>query len=195
MGNVFSSLIDLFVSFFQIGLFTFGGGYAMIPMIQDVVLRKEWLSEQELIDFIAVSESTPGPFAINIATYVGSETVGVLGGVFATLGVVLPSFLIILVVAKFYEKFRKQRLLSDALTGIKPAVIGLIAAACYSIVLKAFFPAGFSVSVISSYEFISSVVIAILLFIAKRYKWKAIAIVASSAVLGILAGLINDVIK
>ena len=97
MGTL-AALFELFVTFFQIGLFTFGGGYAMIPMIQDAVMRKGWMTEQELIDFIAVSESTPGPFAINIATYVGAETQGILGSVCATFGVVLPSFVIILII-------------------------------------------------------------------------------------------------
>ena len=93
-------LLHLFLTFFKIGLFTIGGGYAMIPLIQEEVLQNHWLSFTDLIDFIAVSESTPGPFAVNIATYIGAETVGILGAVCATAGVVLPSFLIILLVAK-----------------------------------------------------------------------------------------------
>ena len=93
-------LLHLFLTFFKIGLFTIGGGYAMIPLIQEEVLQNHWLSFTDLIDFIAVSESTPGPFAVNIATYIGAETAGVLGAVCATVGVVLPSFLIILLVAK-----------------------------------------------------------------------------------------------
>ena len=190
MGTL-AALFELFVTFFQIGLFTFGGGYAMIPMIQDAVLRKEWMTEQELIDFIAISESTPGPFAINISTYVGAETQGLLGSACATFGVVLPSFVIILIIAKCYEKFRKQRLIADALTGIKPVVIGLIAAACLSVVKKAFFPEGVMLSVIPTYEFISSVVIAVILFVMKKYKMKAVLIIAASAVLGILAGVLR----
>ena len=97
---------ELFWTFFQIGAFTFGGGYAMLPLIQEEVLKKGWLSEQALVDFIAVSESTPGPFAVNIATYIGSQPGGILGSVCATLGVVLPTFIVILIVAKCYEKFK-----------------------------------------------------------------------------------------
>ena len=93
-------LWELFYNFFKIGLFTFGGGYAMIPMITEVVVEKGWLDLHSVVDFIAVSESTPGPFAINIATFVGSHMGGFPGAVLATLGVVLPSFLMILVVAK-----------------------------------------------------------------------------------------------
>ena len=183
--------LDLFFTLLKIGSFTFGGGYAMLPLIQSEVLRKGWLSQKQIVDFIAVSESTPGPFAVNISTYVGSVKGGILGSFFATLGVVLPSFLIILIIAKCYEKFRKQRVIADALTGIKPVVIGLIAAACLSVVKKAFFPAGVMLSAIPTYEFISSVVIAVILFVMKKYKMKAVLIIVASAVLGILAGLLH----
>ena len=104
---------------------------------------------------------------------------------------VLPSFIIILIIAKCYEKFRKQRVIADALTGFKPVVIGLIAAACLSVVKKAFFPAGVMLSAIPTYEFISSVVIAVILFVMKKYKMKAVLIIAASAVLGILAGVVH----
>ena len=86
----------LFITFFKIGLFTFGGGYAMLPLIQAEVVSQGWINENQIIDFIAVSESTPGPFAINIATYIGTETGGFFGAVCTTLGVVLPSFIVIL---------------------------------------------------------------------------------------------------
>ena len=90
---------ELFITFFKIGLFTFGGGYAMLPLIQEEVIAHNWIPMEDLINFIAVSESTPGPFAINMATYIGTQMGGLLGGVCATLGVVLPSFIIILIVA------------------------------------------------------------------------------------------------
>ena len=91
--------LKLFLSFFKIGLFTFGGGYAMIPLIQETVLNNNWMGLEKLIDFIAISESTPGPFAINMATFIGTTKGGFIGAVFSTLGVVLPSFIIILIVA------------------------------------------------------------------------------------------------
>ena len=100
--------LPLFVSFLKIGAFTFGGGYAMLPLIQAEVKSHGWLDTAELVDFIAVSESTPGPFAVNISTFVGMRTAGIPGALCATFGVVLPSFLIIILVAKFYEKFRKS---------------------------------------------------------------------------------------
>ena len=155
--------LELFWTFFQIGLFTFGGGYAMIPLIQDAVLSHGWLTDEALINFIAISESTPGPFAVNIATYVGTEMGvaaggigtwgGFLGGMCATLGVVLPSFIIILIVAKCYEKFKTNRLVKGAMSGLKPAVIGLIGAAVLSIGQTVFFPNGLSLSVFSGLPF------------------------------------------
>ena len=115
-------LLHLFLTFFKIGLFTIGGGYAMIPLIQEEVLQNHWLSSTDLIDFIAVSESTPGPFAVNIATYIGAETAGILGAVCATAGVVLPSFLIILLVAKWFLSMQENRFVQGEKMG-KPSEI------------------------------------------------------------------------
>ena len=98
--------LKLFLTFFKIGAFTFGGGYAMLPLIQQEVLSQGWMDLEQLVNFIAVSESTPGPLAVNLSTYIGAETGGLLGALSATIGVVLPSFVIILLVAKFYQAFR-----------------------------------------------------------------------------------------
>lgn len=119
--------LELFYTFFLIGLFTFGGGYAMIPMIQDQIVGRGWLSEGQLTDFIAISESTPGPFAINISTFVGSQTAGPLGAVCATIGVILPSFIVIIIVALIMSKFLKNRFVKGALNGVKPIIVALIA--------------------------------------------------------------------
>lgn len=116
----------LFLEFFKIGLFTFGGGYAMIPLIKEVVLKYGWLTEAQFMDFIGVCESTPGPIAINMATFVGSSQAGIGGAAVATLGVVLPSFLIIILVASILKRFIKNKFVDRALTGIKAVVIGLI---------------------------------------------------------------------
>lgn len=132
-------LLKLFYTFFKIGLFTFGGGYAMLPLIQEEVVAHGWLTMEELVDFVAVSESTPGPFAINISTYVGVETAGVLGSLFATLGVVLPSFLIILLVARFYVRFRSSRAVGDVMYGLRAAVVGLLASALWGMLPTVFF--------------------------------------------------------
>ena len=117
---------ELFYVFFLIGLFTFGGGYAMIPMIQEQVVNKGWMQESQLTDFIAISETTPGPFAINVATFIGSQVGGPLGAVCTTLGVVLPSFIIILIISFIISKFLKNRFVKGALNGVKPIVLALI---------------------------------------------------------------------
>lgn len=117
---------QLFYTFFLIGICTFGGGYAMIPMIQDQVIGNGWMSLSELTDFIAISEATPGPFAINVATFVGSKTGGALGSVCSTIGVVLPSFIIILLVAFVLTKFLKNKYVKGALKGVRPVILALI---------------------------------------------------------------------
>lgn len=139
-------LLDLFLTFFKIGAFTFGGGYAMLPLIQEEVIANGWLAEKEIINFIAVSESTPGPFAINISTYIGSEMAGILGAICATLGVILPSLIIIILVAKFFEKFKTNKIVKGCMTGLKPAVIGLIGASVLSIGKTVFVENGFSIA-------------------------------------------------
>lgn len=120
-------LLTLFVTFFKIGLFTFGGGYAMISLIQsETVGKKQWLSGEELLNIIAIAESTPGPISINTATYIGYRRAGVLGSIFATLGAVLPSFIIIFVISFFIDEFLKVELVGKAFRGIQAAVAVLI---------------------------------------------------------------------
>ena len=120
------SLLLLFWTFFKIGLFTFGGGYAMIPMIVEETKKFGILSENDIIDFIAISESTPGPFAINIATFIGFSQNGILGAIFTTIGVVLPSFIIILLLANIIEKVKDNRYFKSVIKTVMPLVIGLI---------------------------------------------------------------------
>jgi len=180
--------LDLFLTFFKIGAFTFGGGYAMLPLIQEAVLTKGWMPEQLLINFVAVSESTPGPFAINIATYVGSVMGGILGSVCATLGVVLPSFIIILLVAKFFEKFKESKTVKGCMAGLKPAVVGLIGSAIFSIFKTVFIPDGFSVTIFNSMSFYLSVLIFAASVVMIFKKVHPIIVICISAVLGILGG-------
>ncbi|MBQ2945578.1 MAG: chromate transporter [Clostridia bacterium] len=190
--------LELLLTFFKIGAFTFGGGYAMLPLIQEAVLKNGWLTEEQIINFIAVSESTPGPFAINIATYVGSVVGGtgglgpvwggILGAFVATLGVVLPSFIIILIVAKFYERFKKSSLVSGAMTGLKPAVVGLIGAAKIKLALTVFFPAGLTLTVFSSPAFYISLAIFATGALLAFKKVHPIIIILLSGVLGVIAG-------
>lgn len=120
--------LELFLTFLQVGAFSFGGGYGMISLIREKVLMQGWLTEEELLNMIAVAESTPGPIAVNMATFVGSTQGGVLGSFLATLAVVLPSFLIILMIAALLRHFMKYKGVKAFLDGIRPCVVGLILA-------------------------------------------------------------------
>lgn len=182
--------IELFYTFFMIGAFTFGGGYAMLPLIQEQVAARwgDVISQEAMINFIAVSESTPGPFAINMATYVGSVMGGPFGSFCATMGVVLPSFVIILVVAKCYDKFRSSRVVKGCMSGLKPAVVGLIGNAVLGVLVTVFFPAGLSLTVFTSISFyIYAAIFGVMLVLAFK-KVHPIIIICLSAVLGIAAG-------
>lgn len=121
-----SIYLKLFWEFLQIGAFSFGGGYGMLPVIWERCIGNQWLTEETLMNFIAVAESTPGPIAVNMATFVGVSQGGVLGALCATLGVVLPSFVIILLIAAVMKNFLKFTGVQAALSGVKPVVIGLI---------------------------------------------------------------------
>ena len=127
--------LELFFTFLQIGAFSFGGGYGMISLIREKVLMYGWLTEEELLNMIAVAESTPGPIAVNMATFVGSSQGGILGSVLATLGVVLPSFVIILIIAALIRNFLKYRGVQAFLGGIRPCVVGLILATAITMFL------------------------------------------------------------
>ena len=183
--------LELFYVFFCIGAFTFGGGYAMLPLIQEQVLGRNWATEEELIHFIAVSESTPGPFAINMATYIGSVQGGVLGSACATLGVVLPSFIIILIVARCYDKFRQSKIVKGCMSGLKPAVVGLIGNAFLNVLMTIFFPAGLALSVFTQIStFIYLGIFAVMLVLAFK-KVHPILIICLSTAIGIVVGYLG----
>lgn len=128
--------LTLFLTFFEIGLFTFGGGYAMISLIREKVLAFGWLTEEELLNMIAVSESTPGPIAVNMATFVGATQGGILGSLVATLGVVLPSFLIILLIVSLIRNFLKYQGVRAFLRGVRPCVVALILSTAITLLMS-----------------------------------------------------------
>ena len=127
---------DLFLGFLKVGCFAFGGAYGAIPLIRDVVMSYGWLNEEMLTYMIAVSESTPGPIMVNLATYIGSSQAGFLGAVLATLAVVLPSFLIILLVTALLKTALKNKYVQAILRGLKPCVIGIVLATGIHMILK-----------------------------------------------------------
>ncbi len=182
------ALIKLFLAFLKIGAFTFGGGYAMIAMTQAEAERQGWLTGEELVDFIALSESTPGPLAVNMATFVGMRTGGVLGAIIATLGIILPSFIIILIIAKCFEKYEKSKAVGGIMSGLKPAVVGMIGAAFISVARAVFFPSGVSVSAFSDVSFWVFLGLSAAASVLAFRKMHPIKIILFSAVIGIGAG-------
>ncbi|SFS05166.1 chromate transporter [Anaeromicropila populeti] len=176
--------LDIFLVFFKIGLFSFGGGYAMIPLIQSEVLARNWMSSEEIINFIAVSESTPGSFAVNIATYIGSSTGGFPGAIFATLGVILPSFLIIALIQKGYSKFQNSIYVKGAMSGLHPAVIAMIGTAFLSV--------GETVVKQDFYLSLCCGLLFLLSFFLLKKKLHPIAIIVLCAIAGISIGFIGE---
>ena len=183
-------IFKLFFTFFQVGAFTFGGGYAMISLIREKILAQGWLSEEALVNMIAVSESTPGPIAVNMATFVGSVQAGIPGACAATLGVVLPSFIIILLISAFAKRFMEKRWVKAALSGIRPSVVGLIFGTALTLFLSEVI--GFlGFSEMPSVDFRGLIILAILIlagFVLKKIRKKKpspILMICLSAALGI----------
>ena len=132
-GDIVNKYLELFLTFLKIGAFTFGGGYAMIPLIQrEVCENKKWLTEDDILEVVAIAESTPGPIAINAATFVGSRTAGTIGAFCATLGVVLPSFIIISLISFVLKAFQESKAVQYAFMGIRAGVLALILKAVYT---------------------------------------------------------------
>lgn len=172
-------LLLLFSTFIKIGLFTIGGGYAMIPLIKDYVLKYSWITGNELIEFIAISESTPGPFAINISTFIGYKLKGLLGALLSTLGVILPSFIIILLIIKFYNKFKKTKVLQYVLNNLRPVIISLLIYSIITIFFKTLFPNNI-INLNKIFLFV------VLLLINFKFKVSPIKLIFFSGILGII---------
>lgn len=180
--------LDLFLGFLKVGCFAFGGAYGAIPLIRDVVMSYGWLSEEMLTYMIAVSESTPGPIMVNLATYIGSSQGGFLGAVLATLAVVLPSFLIILLVTALLKTALKNKYVQAILRGMKPCVIGIVLATGIHMVLKNCFGTISSVTV-NVQAVIITVVLVSLMLAYKRFakkKLSPILLIVLSALVGVI---------
>ncbi len=128
--------LKLFWVFLKIGTFAFGGGYGMIPVMKQEVVNQGWLTEDAFLDIVGLSESTPGPIAVNMATYVGTTMAGFWGGLIATIGAILPAFLIIYFIAKIMQKFADNKYIASFLAGVKPVVVGFIVAVGITMILK-----------------------------------------------------------
>lgn len=180
--------LDLFYGFLKVGCFAFGGAYGAIPLIRDVVLSYGWISDEMLTYMIAVSESTPGPIMVNLATYVGNSQAGFLGSIIATLAVVLPSFLIILIVTALLKTALKNKYIQAVLRGLKPCVIGIVLATGIYMIFKNCFGTLQNI-VIDAKAIIITILLIVLMYGYKYFKKKKlspIALIIFSAILGII---------
>ena len=194
------TLLKLFWEFFLTGLFAIGGGMATVPFLQDIAEKTGWYTAGQLADMIAVSESTPGPLGVNMATYVGytvgsqelgGAVMGILGAVTATIGLITPSVIIIMVIAYFLKKFRESRLVDSALYGLRPASVALISAAGVDIVLFALLQVDSIYDIAKAVVSWKSVLLAALIyvgtnFVPKLKKIHPIWFIAASAVIGVV---------
>ena len=182
----FKKLLSLFLTFAKIGAFTFGGGYAMIPLIQrEAVTKHNWVSDDDIMDIIAIAESTPGPVAINSATFVGYKVAGVLGSAAATLGVVMPSFLVIYFISGLLREFQELKVIRYAFAGIRAGVIALICKALINMFKKA------PKDVISYILMGVSFALAVLpLFVNQKHPINAVYIIIAAGIIGIISAFV-----
>lgn len=183
--------LELFWSFFQVGLFCVGGGYASMPLIQAQVIDiHAWLSMNEFIDIFTISQMTPGPIGINAATFVGMKVAGFLGAIVATLGFVTPSFILGIILAKLFFKYGNIGVIKGILNGLRPAVVALICSAGMSFIFLALFNTEKMPINVADIDYLGLFVL-IVAFIAVRKKVGIIKILAGSGVLGLILGLIG----
>ena len=177
--------LQLFWALFQIGLFSFGGGYAALPLIsQQVVSTYHWISQNTFTDLITISQMTPGPIGINAATYVGFTSTGsVVGSVIATFAVVLPSFILMLTISKFFLKYQKHPVVESIFSGLRPAVVGLLASAALVLMNVE----NFGSPTTDTYSFVISIIIFLVAFIGTRkYKANPILMIIACGIAGLL---------
>ncbi len=175
-----NNLLSLFICFLKIGAFTFGGGYAMIPLIQkEIVEKKKWMTDKDILEIVAIAESTPGPIAINAATFVGFRTCGFLGAFLATFGVVLPSFVIIVLLSFVIQQFKNLEAVKYAFSGIRIGVLALIIKALWSMYRQ-------------SKNGIFSYIIMLLAFLAAAvFKINVLIVIIGCAVSGLLISILR----
>lgn len=185
------TLIALFLSFLQIGLFSIGGGYAAIPLIQSQTVEIHgWLTQEQFMDLATIAEMTPGPIAVNGATFVGLKIAGIPGAIVATFGCILPSLIIVSLLAMLYRKYRELPLLQHVLGMLRPAVVALIAAAGINMLLQVAF-GGRSMIGLEHLNWIGTVLFIGALIALRRFKLNPILVMLLCGAGGLLAGLIG----
>lgn len=181
--------LELFLAFLKVGLISFGGGYAGIPLIRETVLSHGWMTDDVVSYFVAVSESTPGPIMVNAATYVGSVRGGLLGAIIATLGVILPSFVIILLICVVLKHLIENKAFQAILGGIKPSIAGIIFATGVVMLVKSIFVDG-------SIDFIAviiAVVLTAIILLYKKYKQKKFSPIATIGIAALLGAVLYGI--
>ena len=182
--------LQLFLSFLQIGLFSFGGGYAAMPLIQDqVVTRYGWLSMAEFTDLITISQMTPGPIAVNSATFVGTKIAGVPGALVATAGCILPACILVTLIARLYLKYRNLTVLQSVLGSLRPAVVAMIASAGLTILMNAFW--GGRTVVLANTNYVMAAIFVLSFVLLRKTKLSPIAVMVLAGVLNLAASLIR----
>lgn len=179
--------LELFWSFFQIGLFSIGGGYAAMPLIQhQVVDIHPWLTMTQFADIMTIAEMTPGPIAINSATFVGIQVVGLPGAIIATAGCILPSCVIVMILAYIYYRFRGFTMVQGILAGLRPAVVAMIASAGISLIILSFYGQRTLPVDLGNIDYISVFIFGVGLLILRKWKVNPIYVMAGSGVVGVL---------
>lgn len=174
-------LVTLFFTFFKIGLFAIGGGLATLPFLYELANTTAWITVSDITNLIAISESTPGPIGINMATYVGYLQSGVLGAVIAPLGIVTPSIIIIIIIASFLKKFKDSPIIKNVFYGLRAASCALIAAAGIGVARLSFFG-----EKLTDFFWQGAILAVLLFFAIKKFKWHPVVFIAISAVIGII---------
>lgn len=183
-------LLRLFYEFFKVGLFAVGGGLATLPFLSEMAEKTGWFTTEQLYDMLAVSESTPGPIGVNMATYVGFTVSGVAGSVIATLGLITPSIIVILLIALFLKNFKDNKYVTSAFYGLRPASMGLIGAAGFSVIIITLFNVDLFKSTgewLSLFNY-KAIALAVVLFLCSKFfkKVHPVVWIALAAVIGIV---------
>ncbi len=198
--------LELFLTFFKIGIVSFGGGYAMLALIRDEIMAHGWLGDEMIKNFIGIAESTPGPISVNMATFVGSSQAGFLGALCATLGLILPSFIIILIIATLLKSLMKNVYVNGALEGAQPVAVGLIAATGISFIISIVFPSFGNVNILEAVKniktdvetYIMAALIFIFMLVFKKIKKKQpspVLLILVAALLGVVICPLAELIK
>ena len=174
----------LFLEFFKVGLFTIGGGLASLPFLYELAEKYTWITKSMIADMIAISQSTPGPIGINMATYVGFKSGGILGGIIATFAIVLPSFIIIIIIANFLNKFKNSKLVDSAFKGLRPTVTGLIAVAWFEIIKISIINVNSLFDIVINLK--ALIVFLAILLLTKKFDKHPIVFIGIGALVGII---------